>query len=91
MGSLELAKMADFVGGRPGARDRRSDRGHGCGCDPRSGWPGLNDPHGGRCRGAPAARCGRRGRRDAVVAIAGIALTDRPAGGAIARLPALPG
>jgi len=41
MGSPELTKMADFVGCRPGARDRRSDRGHGCGCDPRSGWPGL--------------------------------------------------
>jgi hypothetical protein len=91
MGSPELTKMADFVG-RPGARDRRSDRGHGCGCDPRSAWPGLgpglNDPALGRCSGAPATRYGRRDRRDAVVAIAGIALTDRPAGGSIARLSA---
>ena len=53
--------------------------------------PGLNDPHWGRCSGAPAARYGRRDRWDAVVAIAGIALTDRPAGGAIARLSAPPG
>ena len=48
MGSPELTKMADFVGAGRVPRDRRSDRGHGCGCDPRSGWPGLgpglNDP-----------------------------------------------
>jgi hypothetical protein len=90
MGSPELTKMADFVeAGCP-----RSTQ-------PSRTWLRLRSkiglarperpPHWGRCSGAPAARYGRRDRRDAVLAIAGSALTDRPAGGAIARPSALPG
>jgi len=87
MGSPELTKMADFVGaaGCPRSTERsrtwlrlRSKIGLA-----RPGPPAWTTPHWGRCSGAPAARYGRRDRRDAVVAIAGIALTDRRAGGAI--------
>jgi hypothetical protein len=72
MGSPELTKMANFVGA-----DRVPEIDG-----------AIAPPHWGQCSGAPAARYGRRDRRDAVVAIAGIALTDRPAGGAIGRLSA---
>ena len=95
MGNPELTKMADFVGaaGCPRSTERSRNMAAAAIQD-RAGpaWaPGLNDPALGRCSGAPAARYGRRDRRDAVVAIAGIALTDRPAGGATAGLSAPPG
>jgi len=68
MGSPELTKMADFVGAGRVPRDRRSDRGHGCGCDPGSGWPGpgprLERPRTGAGVAAPR-------RRDTAAAIAG--------------------
>ena len=82
MGSPELTKMADFVGAdRVPEIDGAIADMAAAAIQDRAGpaWaPGLNDPALGRCSGAPAARYGRRDRRDAVVAIAGIALTDRP-------------
>jgi hypothetical protein len=81
MGSPELTKMADLVGaGRVPEIDGAIADMAAAAIQDRAapaGAPGLNDP-----------ALGRRHRRDAVVAIAGFALIDRPAGGAVARLSA---
>jgi hypothetical protein len=92
MGSPELTKMANFVdtGRVPEIDGAIADMAAAAIQDRAApAWaPAGTTPHRGQRSGAPAARDGRRDRRDAVVAIAGIALTDRPAGGAIARLSA---
>lgn len=73
MGSPELTKMADFVGaGRVPEIDGAIADMAAAAIQDRAA-PAWTTPHWGQCGRAPAARYGRRDRRDAVVAIAGSA------------------
>jgi hypothetical protein len=68
MGSPELTKMADFVGaGRVPEIDGAIADMAAAAIQDRAGpaWaPASTTPHRGRCGGAPAARYGRRNRRE---------------------------